>query len=288
MRVLVTGAAGMVGRHLIRYLCKVGHQVIPVDLIKHEGIISTDLRDEPSVFRLVKVYNPDLILHLAALTNLNFCEQNKEASRATNYGITEALTRACSKYQVRLIFLSSDYVFGKYDHVWQERDLPCPTTQYGMDKAASEYLIRDSLSDYAIVRTAQLYGFHGDFVSLVCDALTTRQKFTAFANLVNCPTWIGDLFAMLHMIILRSSQGIFHCVGPEAVSRYQYACEVAEVFALDKSLIKAVNLDFLVDIRPPIVRLSGACTYNSLRFYPGSLKDNLSCCSAYVIQLKRQ
>ncbi|NER34614.1 MAG: sugar nucleotide-binding protein [Oscillatoria sp. SIO1A7] len=273
----------MVGKHLIRYLCQVGHQVIPVAFVKHENMICADLRDEATVFHLVKMYAPDLILHLAALTNLSFCEENKEASHATNYGITEVLARACSESEIRLLFLSSDYVFGKYDRVWQEEDIPCPTTQYGMDKAASESLIRDSLSNYAIVRTAQLYGFSGDFVSLVCDALTARQEFIAFANLVNCPTWIGDLFAMLNKIILRGDRGIFHCVGSEALSRYQYACEVAEVFALDVSLIKAVNLDFLVDIRPPRVRLSGAYTYNSLEFYPGRLKDNLPFCSSYAI-----
>lgn len=288
MRILVTGAAGMVGKHLIRYLWEVGHQVIPVDLVKHEDIICADLRDEATVFRLVKIYTPDLILHLAALTNLSFCEQNKEASRVTNYGITETLAKACFEHEIRLIFLSSDYVFGKYDRVWEEEDIPCPTTQYGIDKAASECFIRDNLSDYAIVRTAQLYGFSGDFVSLVCDTLTARQQFRAFANLVNCPTWIGDLFAMLDKIILRSDRGILHCVGPEAVSRYQYACEVAEAFALDNSLIKAVNLDFLVDSRPPCVRLSGAYTYDSLQFYPRKLKDNLPFCLLSAISIVRQ
>ena len=283
MRVLVTGATGRIGRHLTQYLSKVGLQVIPVGFMKHEGIVSTDLRDEPRVFSLVEAYNPDVILHLAALTNLSFCEQNKEASRATNYGITATLARVCSRYQIRLIFLSSDYVFGKYDRVWEERSFPCPTTQYGIDKAASEYLIRDTLSNYTIVRTAQLYGFYGDFVSLVCNALNTHQELIAFSNLVNCPTWIGDLFPMLHLLILRDHQGIFHCVGPEAISRYQYACEVAAAFALDQSLVKAVNLNFLVDIRPPAVRLSGIFTYKALQFYPGRLKDNLSRCPTYAI-----
>ncbi|WP_149031241.1 SDR family oxidoreductase [Moorena producens] len=284
MRILLTGAAGAIGIKLTGYLGKIGHQVIPVDFKPHEGTIRADLRDQTTVSCLFKTHNPDLVVHLAALKNLRFCEQDKEASRATNYGITKLLTRACLESKTRMIFFSSDYVFGKYDYLWKEEDTPCPTTQYGMDKAASEFLIIKQLSNYAIVRTAQLYGFPGDFVSLVCKALTSHQDFTAFTNLVNCPTWINDLFAMLNKIILHDSQGIFHCVGSEAVSRYQYACKIAEAFALDSSYIKAVNLDFSTDIRPPVVRLSGASTYNHLQFYTGSLKDNLPLCSSYAIQ----
>ncbi|MDM8557617.1 sugar nucleotide-binding protein [Candidatus Parabeggiatoa sp. HSG14] len=288
MRILVTGAAGVIGKNLCEYLCETGHQIIPVALVQRDGVISADLRNEATVFRLVKEYAPNLILHLAAITNLCFCEQNKETARATNYGITEILTRVCSEFGTRMIFFSSDYVFGKYDHFWQEEDPPCPTIQYGIDKAASERLIRERLSNYAIVRTAQLYGFAGDFVSLVCEALISHQEFIAFANLVNCPTWIGDLFPMVNKIITYGSQGIFHCVGPEAMSRYQYACEIANAFALDTSYIQAVNLDFSTDIRPPVVRLNGASTYETLQVYPGRLKDNLPFCSLYAMEVTQQ
>ena len=74
--ILVTGAAGAIGKKLSEYLCETGHQIIAVALVQREGIISADLRDEATVFRLVKEYAPDLILHLAAITNLRFCEQN--------------------------------------------------------------------------------------------------------------------------------------------------------------------------------------------------------------------
>ncbi|MEZ4726560.1 MAG: sugar nucleotide-binding protein [Caldilineaceae bacterium] len=222
------------------------------------------------------------MLHLAALKNIPFCEQNKEAARATNYGITEILTRACTEFSVRLIFFSTDYVFGKYDRYWQEEDSPCPTTQYGIDKAASERLIQERLSDYAIVRTAQVYGFNGDFVSLVARALTAHQKFTAFANLANCPTWIGDLLPMVQKIIDDGRQGIFHCVGSEAMSRYQFAYEIANALRLDTASIQAVNLDFSTDIRPPIVRLNGASTYEMLQVYPRKVKENLPLCTPYI------
>lgn len=284
MRILITGAAGATGKKLTGHLRDVGYQIIPVDIVQSDGVICADLRDEATVFQLVEMHVPDLILHLAAIKNLLFCEQNKDEAHATNYGITELLTRVCSESETRMIFFSSDYVFGKYDHFWQEKDIPCPITQYGMDKAASEFIIREKLSDYAIVRPAQIYGFPGDFVSSVYKALTSCQALTALANLVNCPTWIGDLLAMVDKIILHGSQGIFHCVGPEAVSRYQYALEIAAAFALDASHIQAINLDFATDIRPPAVRLDGASTYEALQVYPGRLKENLPLYASYATE----
>ncbi|MCL2923563.1 MAG: sugar nucleotide-binding protein [Trichodesmium sp. MAG_R04] len=284
MRILITGGAGLIGKKITSHLGNLGYDIIPVDCVQQKGIISADLRDEASIVPIVNEQKPDLILHLAALKNIRFCEENKEASRITNYGITEILTRICSQLKIRLIFFSTDYVFGKYDRFWKEEDPICPKTQYAIDKAASEFVIQEKLSDYAIIRTAQLYGFRGDFVSLVSDALTSRQEFTAFANLVNCPTWIEDLFAMLNKIISQGRQGIFHCVGPEAVSRYDYACAIAEALALDKNYIKPINLDFNNDIRPSVVRLEGTSTYNKLQVYPGTLKDNLPFCSAYTIK----
>ena len=275
MNILITGAAGRVGKSLGRYLNKAGYKVVAVDIVKQDGVVAADLQDEAVAFELVRTYAPDLILHLAALTNLQFCEENKAASHAANYAMTEVLVKVCSAFGTAMVFFSSDYVFGKYDKFWRENDPVCPKTQYGRDKAAAESLIQRSLSDYAIIRTAQLYGFAGDFVSLVRRTLTSQQKFTAFANLVNCPTWTGDLFPMLNKIIMEKHQGIFHCVGPEAMSRYAYACAVAEVFALDIASVEPVYLDFAKAMYPPVVRLDGASTYKKLGIYPSKLKDNL-------------
>jgi len=282
MKIFISGAAGVVGKSLSDYLHKAGHQIIGVDIINSDNTIYADLRDENSIFELVSEYNPEIILHLASIKNLNYCENNKAETHLTNYGVTEILTRVCLAHKIRLIFFSSDYVFGKYDRFWREVDTPCPTTQYGIDKAESEKLIQNTLCDFAIIRTAQIYGFPGDFVSLVYQTLNSHQTFTTYSNLINCPTWIGDISIMLNKIIQYNKQGIFHCVGLEALSRYQFANEIAEVFSLEKSHIVAENLDFSTDIRPPIVRLNGAYTYNFLQVYPGKLKKNISENSSYI------
>lgn len=275
-RILVTGAAGPVGKCLVRFLAGSGNEIIAVDKNPHGRSIIADLEDERALNRIVEVRNPDLIIHLAAITNLKFCEDNKQTSNATNYGITEKLVKICAKRRIKMIFFSSDYVFGERDHLWTEVDRPCPNTQYGKDKAASEHIIQQSLESFAIIRTAQLYGFSGDFVELVRETLTDGTPFPAYANLVNCPTWIDDLLIMLKSIIEENHTGVFHCVGPSPLSRSEFAHDISETYNLNSSLIASVNLDFTTDIRPPVVRLDGSATYNLLNLQPGQVRNNLA------------
>jgi len=282
MRIFISGAAGVVGKSLSNYLRNIGHQIIAVDIIDRDDIICIDLRDEATVLKLIAKHSPDIILHLASIKNLNYCENNKTQAHLTNYGVTKILTRICKTYDIRLIFFSSDYVFGQFDYFWKESDTPCPTTQYGRDKAKAEKLIQTTLYDFAIIRTAQIYGFSGDFVDLVYQTLTSQQTFDAYSNLINCPTWIGDIAEMLNKIILHNKKGIFHCVGTEALSRYQFANVVVEVFSLDKSYIVAKDLDFSTDIRPPVVRLNGSRTYNELKVYPKTLKETITQYRDYI------
>lgn len=275
MKILVTGAAGSVGRIITNHLCKAGHQMIAVDFIQQEKIIFADLRDEKVVFQLFHQNKPDVVIHLAAIKDIQFCEQNKQLSHITNYGVTKLITELCQEYNARMIYFSTDYVFGKYDQFWNELDQLCPTTQYGKDKAASELFIQNKLYNHSIIRTAQLYGIKNDFIALVCNALKHGDTFKAFTNLVNCPTWINDLLAMLDTIINQSQYGIFHCVGPEALSRYDFAIKIATKLGLDTAYIEPVALDFAEDIRPSIVRLNGEKTYQILGFYPKTLTENL-------------
>lgn len=281
---LITGGGGSIGRLLGAYLKAKGYQIISIDRILNEETIQIDLRDKEAVYKMINTYQPDFLIHLAAIKNLLFCENNRILTHETNFGITEKLTYLCAEHDIQFIYFSSDYVFGDSAHNWQEEDTTCPVTQYGKDKAASEAIIQQCLTDYAIVRTAQLYGFNGDFVSLVHTTLATNKTFKAFANLINCPTWIGDLFPMVHAIIAQHHKGKFHCVGPEALSRYQYACEIAQALKLDTAYIQPINLDFTIDIRPSRVCLNGQATYKRLEIDPGLLKANLSLFKSYILR----
>lgn len=126
-----------------------------------------------------------------------------------------------------------------------------------------------------MIRTAQLYGFKGDFISFVLHSLTKKQEFYAFENLTNCPTWIKDLFLMISIIIKGNHKGIFHCVRIDSVPRYEFALEIAHSLNLDKSLIKPYTLN-QSDIRTLSVRLNGTCTFQVLKVFPNNLSSNIS------------
>lgn len=275
MHLMVTGGAGVVGSPLCRFLRDRGHTVTAVDLAGGDDVIRADLRVASEVQTLFSRVRPDALLHLAANKNVFFCEQNPAISYELNFKMTQTLVDCCCAFNARMIFLSSDYVFGKECRTWKESDTPCPTTQYGKDKAASEQEILRRLPDAAVVRTAGLYGFPGDLIQVVTSALSKHEPFNAFDNLVNCPTAAEDLFAMLNIILERGLSGIFHCVGPEAVSRFAYACTVAKVLNLPISLVRPEHLDFSQDVRPDLLHLSGEDTYKKLGMAARTLEEYL-------------
>jgi len=274
MKVLITGAAGVVGGCWIRHA--VGrYNVIGVDLVAEPALKQLDMREEDQTVALVHEVQPDVLLHFAANKNILYCEHHPDAAHDTNVMITQHLVKACLGRTVHFVFLSSDYVFGAEDRFWRETDAPCPSTQYGRGKAESEAMIRKLIPNFAIVRTAGLYGFPNDFIDTVRGILAQEKSFPAYTNIINNPTYIKDLFFMLDIIISKRREGVFHCVGPESLTRFQYARQIAEVYGLDADMILPERLDLSKDLHPPILRLDGAWTYKHLDYIPGRVKTNM-------------
>lgn len=274
MKVLVTGAAGVVGRSWTAH-AKDRYDLVGVDLAAAAGVSTADLRKIAQVAELMDSVKPDVVLHLAANKDVFFCEGHPDEAYATNVLTTRNLATVCAVKPIHFLFISSDYVFGAEDRIWRETDAPCPTTEYGRGKAESESWVRELLPTAAIVRTAGLYGFRGDLVEVVRSTLSDGKTFAAFANLINQPTWVGDFFAMLDAVIVNHLSGIFHAVGPESMSRYDYARWVADAGGFDSARIIAESLDFSLDVRPPSLRLDGTWTYRKLDCKPHTLAEYL-------------
>jgi dTDP-4-dehydrorhamnose reductase len=273
-KVLITGASGFVGSGIIRYFTSSQFEIIPTDIVAENsssGTINIDITDFTTTRKYIQMIKPDIIIHLAGCKDVFKCESQKEYSRKINFEATKNLAKISADVDCKLIFISSDYVFGGPGVPFNELSEPCPTTQYGKDKLAAENYICNYLRNYALVRTSGIFGMNGDYVTMVLYKIKNNQVFEAFTNLKNNPTFIVHLCDMLKIIIQNDLIGIFHCTGQESISRYQFALKVASVFECEKKNILPALLDLSNDPRPEDLSMDSVKTYNSLNYFPDTI-----------------
>ncbi len=276
MKIVITGATGDLGVHFVEYLSKQDHLILPISRGREDKFIQMDLLRKEVVSNFLDQTDPDIIIHLAAIKDIFFCESHPQDSYMSNFEITKTIVEHCAKSKAQLVYFSTDYVFGNSENEWFENSTSCATTKYGKDKEKSEQLISYELKDYSIIRTAQVYGFDGDLVSTIYKSLSNQHSISVFSNLINCPTYIHDLLRMVGQIIRKKLTGIFHCVGPQPLSRLEFATQIAQIFDLNTKYLMPEQLDFSVDIRPSMVKLNGESTYQRLDYQPKPVKDNLT------------
>ena len=173
------------------------------------------------------------MVHLAGNKDVFALEKSPETARRANVDTTRHLVEALQGSDALIVFISSDYVFEGNDGPYSETSPTRPQTEYGKSKLAAEELLRSVGLPVAIARSASLFGFEGDFVSLVRNTLLQGKDFVAFTDLVSNPTSVTDLFVMLRRIIDGRLTGVFHAAGAESVSRAEFARKVAVASSLE-------------------------------------------------------
>ncbi|NQU04814.1 MAG: sugar nucleotide-binding protein, partial [Calditrichaeota bacterium] len=175
-KILITGSNGLLGQKLLHILDRNSHELAGIDLVS-ESFISdvehqyhrVDLTDRRLTIDAITAIEPQIIIHTAALTEVDKCEQQREACWNINVKATDHLITAAKKIDAKVIFVSSDYIFDGKKGPYNENDLPCPVNYYGKSKLAAENILRGSDLNWAIVRTIVLYGVgikvHASFVT---------------------------------------------------------------------------------------------------------------------------
>ncbi len=213
MRILVTGAAGMLGSDLIPYLRTRGHEVAGVDL-------EVDIRKPGPIDIRVAEFAPTAIIHAAAWTDVDRAESNEAAAAAVNADGARNVARAAARAGAALVCVSTDYVFdGTSDRDYTEDDPASPIGAYGRTKRAGEIA---SLEEYPggvrIARTAWLYGAHGgNFVDTMLRLGTEREVVQVVADQLGSPTWTRDLAPALEALI-DLPPGVYHTTGGGSVT----------------------------------------------------------------------
>jgi dTDP-4-dehydrorhamnose reductase len=220
MRVTIFGATGLLGKALLREWKK--------DDITGFGSADGDIRDEKQVLNLVQRARPDWIVLAAAYTDVDGCET--EPARAFDVNCRGALNvaRAAKQQGARLLFLSTDYVFGGTKMTpYATGDPHSPRSAYGHSKARAEVQIGDILPECCIVRTSWLFGAEGKcFPDTILKLAATRPQLEVVGDQRGSPTYTVDLARALIQLCRQGASGIVHVTNQGDCSWYEFACEI--------------------------------------------------------------
>jgi dTDP-4-dehydrorhamnose reductase len=230
MRLLVTGAAGMLGHEVVAAAERLGHEVAAWDLPE------CDLTDAEATAEAVRRLDPRAVINCAAYTDVDRTESDEAAAERVNADAAGNLARACAAIGGRLVHVSTDYVFdgvrahagGGSGEPWLESDAVNPIGAYGRSKLAGEEQVAAATAEHAIVRTAWLFGAGGrNFVDTMLALGHDRDEVSVVTDQVGSPTWTVHLAEALVELSERSGDvGILHAAGAGACSWYELAVEV--------------------------------------------------------------
>ncbi len=249
MRILVTGSNGLLGQKLVELISsQMDHHLIAtaksklvIDLPKGEFHF-LDITNFEEAEKVIHNTNPDAIINTAAMTQVDQCETEKEKCWLNNVTAVENLIRAIAGKKIRLIHLSTDFIFDGLHGPLDELETPNPLSYYGESKWAAEKAILKSNIDWAILRTVLVFGVTKDMsrsniVLWVKKSLTEGKKINVVNDQWRTPTLAEDLAMGCSLAATKNVQGIYHISGSEMMTPYAIAMATADFFGLDKSLI---------------------------------------------------
>jgi len=250
MRVLVTGASGLLGVNLSLVLSQQGYQVVgwvnsnplPNAPFLVETINLIDLAD---LERRIMTVKPDLIIHCAALANLDLAEANPELAYLINTDVTEQIAKTAARERIQLVHISTDAVFDGVKGGYSETDLPNPVSVYAQSKFAAERVIQQ-INPEAIIARVNFYGWSlsgkRSLAEFFYNNLSAGRQMNGFTDVLFCPLYVEDLSKLLIEMAAKHLAGLYHVVSAERISKYDFGVAIARKFGFDESLIKPVSV----------------------------------------------
>lgn len=239
MKVLVTGAKGMLGQDLCPILEDYGFEAIETDCD------TLDITNELMVHKVFDDKNPDYVVHCAAYTNVDKAEEDLETASRINVQGTEYIAKACAKHDIPLLYISTDYVFnGKKQTPYLTTDIPSPINNYGFTKYQGEEIIKKLCDKYYITRTSWLYGHHGKNFVETMISLKDKDVLKVVDDQIGCPTWTVELATAITGLLQTENYGTYHVCGSGSTSWYGFAKEIFDYLNLDVNLQPCETSEF--------------------------------------------
>ncbi|GAB3986799.1 dTDP-4-dehydrorhamnose reductase [Spirosoma daeguense] len=265
-RILITGANGLLGQKLVHLLTKQSN----VELIATargenrlpytEGYSyrSMDITNKQQVLDIIGEVNPDVVIHGAAMTDVDKCELQKETCWAQNVYAVEYIVEACRNTNAFMVHVSTDFIFDGTAGPYDETAEPNPISFYGWSKQAGEAAVQHSDIKWAIARTMLVYGIAHDMsrsniILWVKKSLEDGKNIKVVTDQWRSPTLAEDLAVGCYLIADKEAKGIFNISGKEVLTPYEMAIKTADYFSLDKSLIAQADASNFTQVarRPP-------------------------------------
>ncbi len=244
MKILIVGASGFLGKKFIKILGEKNEVYGTYHKRKVEGFFHLERANAEDVDMLVGKINPDVVIDANGMSSMDGCEVDLEGNWKSNVEGTKNIAIVCEKLRKKFVFISTDAVFdGTKSDKYKENSERRAINYYSEAKIAAEKFIESNLKDFLILRPSTLYGYNGikeetGFANFVFSNLSDGKEINIVTDQFACPTLIDDVAIAIEKLLEKNQRGIFHIVGSECLSKYDFAMKIAEIFSFEKNKIK--------------------------------------------------
>lgn len=229
MRILVTGVKGQLGHDVVNELAKRGHTPIGVD------VEEMDITDASAVEKEMKKEPLDAVIHCAAYTAVDAAEDNREICMRVNAEGTRNIARVCRDLDLKMVYISTDYVFdGEGERPWEPDDPRDPLNVYGESKYQGELAVEEYLEKYFTVRIAWVFGVNGkNFIKTMLRLAESQKEINVVNDQIGSPTYTYDLAVLLADMVETEKYGRYHATNEGLCTWYEFAKEIFRQAGVD-------------------------------------------------------
>ena len=289
-KIVITGSNGLLGQTLVNLLLKEpeNYSVIGLSIGNNRmnrndfQFYNIDITNYDQLKQCISNIKPSVIINTAAMTNVDICELKQYECNLLNVQAVKHLAQICDMFNIHLIQISTDFIFDGTEGTYKETDVPNPLSVYGHSKLKAENIIKSSDINFSILRTILVYGKvnnskKSNIVLWVKEMLENNKEITIVDDQYRMPTYVEDLAMACKLIVDKNISGVYHISSNELLSVFEIANQIADVFGLNKKLIKPISTKTLNQkaIRPPKTGFDLSKTIKELDFQPTSFLQGL-------------
>lgn len=252
MRILVTGASGLLGLNLALSAAEGADKHAVFGVVNHHPlntraftVLQADLAQEGAVERLLDQVQPDWTLHCAALADVDACEMDPERAHQLNSELPARLAAYVARGGARLVHISTDAVFDGARGGYTEDDLPNPLGVYAQSKLAGERAVA-AANPQAIIARVNLFGWslsgRRSLAEFFFNHLSAGRTVNGFTDVYFCPLLVNQIAPLLLTMLDNGLSGLYHVVSRECLSKYEFGLRIARRFGLDERLITPISV----------------------------------------------